>query len=372
VAETFTFALEGVEGTSMNSKGNKFDVIVVGAGAAGVGMGVVLRHLGVTNFTLVDRYEVGASFLRWPKEMRFISPSFASNGFGLMDLNAVAVSTSPAYTLHREHPNGAEYAHYLKGVARYFELPVQEGVDVQRVRKEGRTFRLQTATGELRSRFLIWAGGEFQYPNTQPFPGAEHCTHSATVRTWQTFPGAEVAVIGGYESGIDAAVSLARLGKQVQVFDERTPWAVQTTDPSLSLSPYTQLRLQKAIESGRLTLIPTGVRSVEKNGNGYLIHTGNGETHHAPSQPILATGFTGSLSLVRELFDWHEAERYALLTAEDESLSGRPGRTPCRVDLLLYLQISPTFCRGRQCHWSTAASGYERLGRIPSTPDVSR
>ena len=53
---------------------NQFDVIVVGAGAAGVGMGVVLQDLGVTNFTLLERHEVGASFRRWPQEMRFISP----------------------------------------------------------------------------------------------------------------------------------------------------------------------------------------------------------------------------------------------------------------------------------------------------------
>ncbi|MCL4860149.1 MAG: NAD(P)-binding domain-containing protein, partial [Caldilineaceae bacterium] len=77
----------------------RYDVVIVGAGAAGVGMGVVLQNLGITNFTLLDRYEVGASFLRWPAEMRFISPSFTSNGFGLLDLNAVTLNTSPAHTL---------------------------------------------------------------------------------------------------------------------------------------------------------------------------------------------------------------------------------------------------------------------------------
>lgn len=40
------------------------DVVIVGAGAAGVGCGVVLRDLGVERFTILERYTVGASFHR--------------------------------------------------------------------------------------------------------------------------------------------------------------------------------------------------------------------------------------------------------------------------------------------------------------------
>ena len=40
---------------------------------------------------LVDRGEVGETFRRWPKEMRFISPSFNSQGWTQsFDLNSVA------------------------------------------------------------------------------------------------------------------------------------------------------------------------------------------------------------------------------------------------------------------------------------------
>ncbi|WP_228016133.1 NAD(P)-binding domain-containing protein [Leptolyngbya ectocarpi] len=45
---------------------------------------------------IVDRHQIGASFSRWPKEMSFITPSFPSHGFGLLDLNAVTLKTSPA------------------------------------------------------------------------------------------------------------------------------------------------------------------------------------------------------------------------------------------------------------------------------------
>jgi cation diffusion facilitator CzcD-associated flavoprotein CzcO len=65
-----------------------FDV-VVGAGASGLGMGLALKSLDI-KFTILERYEIGASFARWPKEMRFITPSFPSNEFGLHDHHGVA------------------------------------------------------------------------------------------------------------------------------------------------------------------------------------------------------------------------------------------------------------------------------------------
>ena len=82
----------------MTKEVRSFDVVVVGAGAAGVGLGVTLRDLGIESFVILDRAAVGASFLRWPRQMRFITPSFNSTQFGALDLNAVCLHTSPGPT----------------------------------------------------------------------------------------------------------------------------------------------------------------------------------------------------------------------------------------------------------------------------------
>jgi putative flavoprotein involved in K+ transport len=298
---------------------DRYDVLIVGAGAAGVGMGVVLQDLGVSNFTILERHEVAASFLRWPAEMRFISPSFTSNGFGLLDLNAVTLNTSPAHTLREEHPTGHDYARYLKAVASHFEVPVQEGVEVYTVQPEADGFLLYTSAGQLRSRFVIWAAGEFQYPNTEPFDGAEHCIHNATVASWKALAGDEFTVVGGFESGIDAAVTLVRLGKRVRVLDDAAPWAFSAPDPSLVLAPYTQGRLREAQATGRLELVPGGVERIERQNGRFVIHGSEGEQWTSSTPPILATGFAGSLGLVYDLFDWHAERNYALLTEHDES-----------------------------------------------------
>lgn len=107
--------------------------MIVGAGAAGIGCGVVLKELGLERFTILERHQVGASFSRWPEEMNFITPSFPSHGFGLLDLNAVTLKTSPAIAFRREHISGQQYALYLKAIAVHFELPIQTRVDVKAV-----------------------------------------------------------------------------------------------------------------------------------------------------------------------------------------------------------------------------------------------
>lgn len=81
-------------------------ITVIGAGAAGIGLGVTLTHFGFENFEILDKDEIGSSFLEWPDEMRMITPSFQSNQFGLRDLNSVTLDTSPGYTLQTEHPTG--------------------------------------------------------------------------------------------------------------------------------------------------------------------------------------------------------------------------------------------------------------------------
>lgn len=300
--------------------GLSVDVVIVGAGAAGVGCGVVLRDLGVERFIILDQHVVGASFQRWPEELRLLTPSFPSNAFGLLDLNAVALNTSPAFSLLCEHPSGVEYARYLQGVAGHYELPVRTGVAVEQVTPlDQGGFILQTSDGIIASRFVIWAGGEFQYPNLAPFPGAEHCLHTSKVATWRELAGHERIIIGGYESGIDAAIQLSELGKATRVLDRMGIWDYHGSDPSRVLSPYTQQRLATALEQGRIELIGgVNVERVEQHGRSFAVVGEDGRSWESHYPPLLATGFRGSLARIEELFDWHE-EGYALLSEDDES-----------------------------------------------------
>ena len=305
----------------MTKRSRSFDVVVVGAGAAGLGLGVTLRDLGIENFVILDRGAVGASFLRWPRQARFITPSFNSNQFGALDLNAVCLYTSPAYSVGVEHPTGEEYAGYLRGVARHFDLPVETGVDVLSVAKRARPrrFLVKTSRGDVHARFVVWAGGEMQYPRIRGFHGSELCLHYSKVTSWDDLNGDERYIIGGSESGVDAAVALAAAGRRAVVFDREEPWERRGSDPSELLSPFTKERLNSAMDSGRVKLRGgCAVIGVRREDNGYRLALEDGEVVHCAEKPILASGFVGSASLVRSLFDWRD-DGFPLLTEDDES-----------------------------------------------------
>ncbi|MGF1674731.1 MAG: NAD(P)/FAD-dependent oxidoreductase [Rivularia sp. (in: cyanobacteria)] len=297
----------------------EFDIVIVGAGAAGIGCGVVLQNLGIKNFVILERYQVGASFSRWPSEMRFITPSFPSHGFGLLDLNAIALQTSPGLSLQREHLSGKEYALYLNTAAEFFQLPVQTNTDVKAIEflPQQQGFTVKTSKGDLQTRFVIWAAGEFQYPNLNPFPGSQLCIHNSQVGTWKNLQGEDFVIIGGYESGMDAAINLVSLGKRVKVLDNRSPWGNFHHDPSVALSLYTLERLKIAHSTGLLELINDApITKVEAVSGGFAVYAGD-EKWISQTQPILCTGFDGSLKAIAHLFDWSEG--YASLTQDDES-----------------------------------------------------
>lgn len=361
-----------------------FDVIIVGAGAAGVGCALMLTRtfdLDTSRVLLIERGEgVGDTFRRWPAEMRFITPSFNQQGWTTsFDLNSIAYGTSPAYSLHAEHPSGDEYADYLNALTRGAKLRVRTMTEVVSVQTEGaKGFSVgvrdtpfvvnakdkKIASEKLTTRYVVWAAGEFQYPKGESsVAGAELCLHNSRVRSWAKLSGDEVVVIGGYESGADAVFNLAKAGKRVTMLASSASWDVCTADPSTELAPYTAARLREVTAAGFSTrpklLAPLRVVKVEKAESGGFNVTavwkapedlpqgspmrkpmtshgsstpagteGSELVVHTAEPPVLCTGFEGSVaSAASHLFNLADDSEEAkgclrgapLLTSDDES-----------------------------------------------------
>lgn len=295
------------------------DAVVIGAGAAGIGVAITLGHAGLADVVLLDRNDVGASFDSWPEETRFITPSFPTNSVGMLDLNAVAIGTSPAITTGSEHPTGRQYAAYLRRLAEFFQLLVVHETDVRSVTKTDDVFHLDTSRGGLRTKHVVWAAGEFLYPSQGGVAGAEHCRHTATVTRYADLDGDELIVIGGYESGVDAAYHLAGAGKRVRLFDRGCPWKDTSSDPSVALSTYSHERMQEPDFIERVELHPdTPIASVSHEDGVYRVTTADGQTFDSAEQPLFAGGFEGSHQLVADLFDKRD-DGYPLLSENDES-----------------------------------------------------
>jgi putative flavoprotein involved in K+ transport len=179
------------------------DVLVIGAGQAGLAVGWHLREQGITSFLLLDAGpEVGHMWRsRWDS-LRLFTPA---------EYDALPGTPFPAPA--GTYPTKDEVADYLRGYAAAFELPVRLNTRVTRLTKTGDTFHADTSTGPIRAGQVVIATGPFQTPAVPTL--ARHLAadvvqlHSADYRNPDQLPEGPVLVVGAGNSGLQIAAELA-------------------------------------------------------------------------------------------------------------------------------------------------------------------
>ncbi len=116
---------------------------------------------------------------------------------------------------------------------------------------------------------------------------------------------------------MDTAINLSERSKRVTIIDKENLLESKDIDPSRTISPYTKDRLRRANSRNTIGFHPGRVTKVEKNQNEFVIHLQKKKKIRSKTKPILATGFAGSLSLIKNLFYWKEGK--AQLNTYDES-----------------------------------------------------
>jgi putative flavoprotein involved in K+ transport len=140
--------------TTSTAPYDALDVLVIGAGQAGLALGYHLQRAGL-RFTLLDAApRVGESWrTRWDSLRLFTPAEFCS----LPGMRFPA----PAGT----YPSKDDVAGYLERYVRTFELPVQLGTSVRRVTRESDgTFCATAGDRSFRARHVTVATGPFQEP----------------------------------------------------------------------------------------------------------------------------------------------------------------------------------------------------------------
>lgn len=194
-----------------NQEAQQVEVLVVGAGQAGVAMSEHLSDNGVPHLVLerariAERWRTG----RWD--------SLVANGPAWHD-------RFPGLEFHDVDPDAFatkdQVADYFAAYAEKIGAPIRTGVEVTRVTpNEGRAgFRVETSAGPLEARFVVAATGPFQRPVFPPIvpdaPGGPVQVHSSDYRNPDQLPAGAVLVVGAGSSGVQIADELQRSGRQV-------------------------------------------------------------------------------------------------------------------------------------------------------------
>jgi putative flavoprotein involved in K+ transport len=178
------------------------DVIVVGAGQAGLAIGWYLARLGLRFLVLEASAELGRSWRsRWDSLTLFTPAQY--------DALPGMPFPAPADT----YPTKEPVADYLRAYADAFRLPVRLNSRVTSLGRSGDGFEVRTADETFSARRVVVATGPFQVPFVPPAAGgldsAVTQLHSADYRNPQALPDGPVLVVGGGNSGLQIAEELS-------------------------------------------------------------------------------------------------------------------------------------------------------------------
>ena len=180
----------------------EFDVVVVGAGQAGLALGYYLKQRGARFLILERATELGESWRKRWDSLTLFTPAEYDGLPGL-----------PFPRNPDSYPGKDEVAGYLERYAQQFELPIRLNTPaVALERREGR-YRIETGTEEIEAEQVVIATGPFQRPHLPPFSRALDSAvtqlHSSGYRNPDSLPEGEVLVVGGGNSGWQIAEELA-------------------------------------------------------------------------------------------------------------------------------------------------------------------
>ena len=181
----------------------RFQVVVIGAGQAGLSVGYHLARLGL-NFVILDAEErVGDAWRRRWDSLRLFTPA-RYDGLDGMPFPAPADS----------FPTKDEMADYLEAYARRFALPVRSGVRVERLARRGEDWFIAAGDDAFLAEHVVVAMSSYQTPRVPPFaPELDPAIvqlHSSAYRNASQLRKGGVLVVGAGNSGAEIALELAK------------------------------------------------------------------------------------------------------------------------------------------------------------------
>ncbi len=181
----------------------KISTIVIGGGQAGLAVGYHLAKRRLPFQILDANLDIGDAWRKRWDSLRLFTPARYAGLPGL-----------PFPARGDAFPTKEQMADYLEAYAQHFRLPVQTGVKVERVSKQGDRFVVETSQGQFESEQIVIAMANYQTPRVPEFapdlsPGIVQL-HSHNYRNPSQLQKGGVLIVGAGNSGADIAIEVAK------------------------------------------------------------------------------------------------------------------------------------------------------------------
>jgi len=183
----------GQVSTPRARRGEVLDVLIVGAGPAGLAASLKAKECGLSSRT-IDQEEAGGTVRKYPRRKLTMTQPVDLPLHGRMK--------------KREYVK-EELVELWDGIIRRFDLQVSERTQLLGARREGGVFVVETTAGSLKTDAIVLALGRRGTPRRLGVPGEDAEKVLYQLIDAATYRQHHLLVVGGGDSAIEAAIGLA-------------------------------------------------------------------------------------------------------------------------------------------------------------------
>lgn len=171
----------------------ELDVIVVGAGPAGIGAALALIAHGL-KVQIVDQHRYGGAITHYPRAKVVMTGSFELPGYG---------------SVRRKTMSKEQLLELWTDIRERIQLDIKEGIRVEAIHPDGPSWRLVGPGWQDRAAAVVLALGRRGAPKELGVPGEQLAKVTYRLLEPEPFADKHVMIVGGGNTAAECAISLA-------------------------------------------------------------------------------------------------------------------------------------------------------------------
>ena len=224
-------AVDNISKVVAKAKEAEYDLIIVGAGPAGISATLQAKKQGLKSITL-EQDTLGGTVYSFPRGKIVMTSPMDLPLFGKVKLTET---------------KKAELLGLWEKVLSVNNLTIKENAKVEAISKSGESFKVRLQNGEeLMSKAVLLAIGRRGTPRKLNVPGEAKEKVAYRLLEPENISGQHVLIVGGGDSAIEAALSLADQNKVILSY---------RGDAFQRIKPKNNERIQEALTAGKVEII---------------------------------------------------------------------------------------------------------------------